>query len=631
MACQDIEGGLLLGNRNMKIKAFILAAGFGTRLRPLTYLIPKPLLPILGKPLLYYLLKKLSCSEIAEIGMNLHYLSEKIETWLKESPFENKVSLFYEKEILGTGGGLKNAEAFLRDTPFLVHNGDVWTTFDLRELLNFHRERKPLATLLVIDNPAINTLYVEKKGNLLGVKGLMEVSNYAKRVTFAGIALYEARFLQYLEKGYSSLVSAWIKAINNGEEISTLEINNPWFDLGTFSSYFRAVKYFLKMRGEKVFFHPEADTEELNWDGYVSVESKTLFKKGSFLKNVLVYAPEKIVKEIYEGGILVEDHFIPISEAKEATFEDINLGGSEKKFIRTKEGFVLMKAGPNYEDLKRSYEYNVFLRDKGVGVPTIKEINLEKGEILFEDLGDVSLYTWLKGKRDLKKIEEKYKEVLEEMIKLHTIKMEDCSKFYIFDFGHFRWESTYFEEKFLNYLCGIKGDVYLRREFDELAKLCDSFSKNLIHRDFQSQNVMLKRGKPYLIDYQGARIGPPGYDLASLLWDPYYKLVEKIRTELIDYYILTRKERDKLFNEIELLESLPYLRVQRHMQALGAYVNLSFFKGKKHFLKFIPQALEYLWEEVNGFSFTSLRKVLEVAMEKIKEWEINETFEEICE
>ncbi|MFN4197014.1 MAG: sugar phosphate nucleotidyltransferase, partial [Caldimicrobium sp.] len=560
----------------MKIKAFILAAGFGTRLRPLTYLIPKPLLPILGKPLLYYILKKLSCKEILEIGINLHHLSEKIETWVKESPFESRVSLFFEKEILGTGGALKNAEAFLKDTPFLVHNSDILASFDLRELLNFHNEKKPLATLLVINDPAINTLYVNEEGNLLGIKGYNEVSNYAKNVTFAGIAIYEPRFLQYLEKGFSSVVSAWIKAIKNGEEIATIEISNPWFDVGTFPTYFRAIKYFLKERGEKVFFYPEADTEELEWDGYVSVESKTYFKKRSFLKNVLVYAPEKIVQDVYEGGILVEENFIPIEEAMEANFEEISIGGSERKFIRIKDGFVVMKMNPNHEELKRSYEYNVFLEAKGVKVPSIEAASFNQGEIFFEDLGDVSLYTWLKGKKDLRKIKEKYKEVLDEMIKLHTIKIENSCLFKFFDFEHFRWESTYFEEKFLNFFCGIKGNFYLHREFDKLAKLCDSFSKNLIHRDFQSQNVMLKKGKPYLIDYQGARIGPSGYDLSSFLWDPYYKLVEKIRKELIDYYILKRKEKEKFFNEKELLESLPYLRVQRHMQALGAYVNLSY-------------------------------------------------------
>lgn len=614
----------------MKLKAFILGAGYGTRLRPLTYLFPKPLLPLLGKPLLYYLLKKLICEEILEIGMNLHYLPEKIEAWIKESPFAKRISLFYEKEILGTGGGIKNAEPFLADLPFLVHNGDVWSPFPIQNLLSFHEERKPLATLLVVDNPSINTLYIDKEGNLLGIKGYNQVSSYAKSVTFAGIALYEPKFLHYLEKGFSTVVSAWIKAINCGEEIKTLQINDPWFDLGTFSSYFRAIKYFLRERGEKVFFYEEADTEELEWDGYVSVESKTFFKKGSFLKNVWIFAPEKIIQTVYEGGILVNDKFINIPEARVASFEEISLGGSERKFIRTKEGFILMKVNDSQEDIKRSYEYNVFLKEKGLSVPVITQKDLEKGEILFEDLGDVSLYTWLKGKKDLRKIEAKYREVLDEMVKLHTVNISDYGLFKVFDFSHFRWESSYFEEKFLNYLCGIKGDSLLHREFDELAKLCDSFSKNLIHRDFQSQNVMLKKGKPYLIDYQGARIGPPGYDLSSFLWDPYYKLDEKMRKRLIDYYIWKRKERENFFNEKELLESLPYLCVQRHMQALGAYVNLAFFKGKRYFLKFIPQAMEYLWEEVVELHLINLRKVLEIAMDRLKNRKINEAFEEVC-
>lgn len=612
----------------MEIKAFILAAGYGTRLRPLTHFLPKPLLPLLGKPLLYYILKNLNKNNFPEIGINLHYMGEKIEAYLRETSYFQKLKIFYEKEILGTGGALKNAEPFLRDAPFLVHNGDVWTNFELKRLIDFHLKERPIATLLVLENFKENKLYIDEEGRLLGLEGYLTPQKFAQKVSFSGIAIYEPEILEYMERSFSSVVTCWLRALESGKEIRTLKLEGSWFDLGTFFSYWKAISFFLRERGERVFFSPEAEVEDLEFNGFLSVESRTFFKKGSFLRNVVVLAQDKIIKEKYEEGILVLEKFIPIEKIE--TVEEIGLGGSERKFFRKRLGLILMKAF-NYdeEEFKRIYKYNYILRKGGIEIPNIIKIFQDKGEILFEDLGDLSLYSWLKGKRDLLKVENMYKKVIEGMIKLHTLNISNKELFQVFDFEHFRWESKYFEEKFLEYLCGIKSDLFLKRELDELAYFCDTFPKNLIHRDFQSQNIMLKKGKPYLIDYQGARFGPPGYDLVSLLWDPYYKLEDTLREKLITYYIQKRREKDKGFDEKRFIESLSYLRVQRHMQALGAYVNLSYFKGKKFFLKFIPQALDYLYGEVKEVGLLNLFKVLERAKEILEKRRFYEELEEV--
>lgn len=611
----------------MKIRAFILAAGYGTRLRPLTNFLPKPLLPLLGKPLLYYILKNLIKNKVIEIGINLHHLGEKIEVYLRESSFFQKITLFYEREILGTGGALKNAESFLREASFLVHNGDVWTNFELIKLLNFHKKEKPLATLLVLDNPRENKLYLDEKGRLLGIEGYLKPQKFIEKVCFSGIAIYEPEIFKYLEKGFSSVVSAWIKALEDGKVIRTLKLEGAWFDLGSFTSYGEAISFFLKERGERVFFHPQAEVEELEYNGFVSIESRTLFKRGSFLRNVVVLAQDRVVSDKFEEGILVGDSFIPIERKKK--LEEISLGGSERKFFRKSPNLVLMKASSDEEEFKRTYKYNLFLKKRGLKVPNIKRISLKKREIIFEDLGDLSLYNWLKGKKNLLKIENKYKEVIEEIIKLHTLKIRNKKLFASFDFAHFRWESSYFEEKFIEFLCKLKSDLSLKRELDELALLCDNFPKNLIHRDFQSQNIILKEGEPYLIDYQSAKLGPPGYDLASLLWDPYYQLEDSLRKRLLEYYIQKRKERDKDFDERKFCESLPYLCVQRHMQAAAAYINLAYFKGKKYFLKFLPQTLDYLFFEVEKVGLRNLKVFLEKGREILKKSKFYEELEEI--
>jgi len=103
-----------------------------------------------------------------------------------------------------------------------------------------------------------------------------------------------------------------------------------------------------------------------------------------------------------------------------------------------------------------------------------------------------------------------------------------------------------------------------------------------------------------IIDYQGARMGPPGYDIASILWDPYYRLKDNMRERLLGYYISKTKGmiREK-FSEKDFRDSLLSCRLQRHMQALGAYGFLSSVKGKKYFLKYAPEGLRLLKEDLS--------------------------------
>jgi aminoglycoside/choline kinase family phosphotransferase len=158
----------------------------------------------------------------------------------------------------------------------------------------------------------------------------------------------------------------------------------------------------------------------------------------------------------------------------------------------------------------------------------------------------------------------------------------------------------------------VKNPSVLDDEFHRLASTVDSFFKTVIHRDFQSQNIIItKYGIPRLLDYQGARIGPPAYDVVSILWDPYYRLEDNMRERLLDYYIdkmkmsnppslpLLKGGKGGFFNTTNFKEILLPCRLQRHMQALGAYGFLSKAKGKKYFLKYVPEGLMLLKEDVS--------------------------------
>src|SRR3990172_3510238 len=114
---------------------FLPAAGLGERLRPITNHPPKPLLPILGKPIIEGILEKLTAVCSGKIGINLHYKPEMIRDWIKNSPYAGRAAFFPEDPILGTGGALKNAESFLSSGPFIVHNSDILLNIDFSRLI----------------------------------------------------------------------------------------------------------------------------------------------------------------------------------------------------------------------------------------------------------------------------------------------------------------------------------------------------------------------------------------------------------------------------------------------------------------------------------------------------------------
>jgi aminoglycoside/choline kinase family phosphotransferase len=170
----------------------------------------------------------------------------------------------------------------------------------------------------------------------------------------------------------------------------------------------------------------------------------------------------------------------------------------------------------------------------------------------------------------------------------------------IFDYDYLRWETGYFLEQFILGLKNISPDDQksLEQEFHQLARKVDAYPKSVIHRDFQCQNIMVTPNSvPRVIDFQGARMAPAAYDVASILWDPYYRIDDGMRARLVNYYLDEMKHHSKGFNEALFLESLVPCRLQRHMQALGAYGFLSMVKGKKYFLKHIPEAVRLLKEE----------------------------------
>jgi len=699
---------------NLNLSAFILAAGLGERLRPITHHIPKPLLPILGKPVLQSVLERIMALPINKIGINLHHKKQIIENWLIQSEYFENITLFHEDPILGTGGALKNAEAFLKKSPFLVHNSDILSDMDLDKLIEFHNSSGNIATLAVHDCQNFNTLIIDEKGYLISViRGLASNSGHPELVSgslepsgnlkekilkrvqndkktnkpsasgsdrlgtiellaFTGIAVYQPEFLQFLPKGNSSVVDAWFNAVSAGHQIGTMDVTGcSWSDIGTPAAYARAVTQELRKNGENVYIHQSVKgCMDAELDGFVVIEKDSVFNQGATLRNCISLpgttigktpddesSPECFltlfwgtrgnapVKKVYEHCVLGPDFTIRLSESDfyntdgQGTFL-IGTGGSDRKYFRVKKNHhseVLMQCIENDPDFQRHIEYTTFFRTYAVPVPELITAEPHTQTAIFEDLGDLSLYSWLKCSRSEDQVEEMYRKVLDILIPMHSVAtahVHECPllETRIFDYEYLRWETTYFLERFIEGFKNRKVDNIssLNAEFHKLALRVDSFPKTIVHRDFQSQNIMItKGGIPRVLDYQGARIGPPAYDVVSLLWDPYHRLGDGLRERLLDYYIHRvtppntplKKEGDialrvrgntareelspftkgglRGITENEFRETLLPCRLQRHMQALGAYGFLSTVKGKTYFQKHIPEGVRLLKEDVS--------------------------------
>jgi len=301
--------------------------------------------------------------------------------------------------------------------------------------------------------------------------------------------------------------------------------------------------------------------------------------------------------------------------------EEIDTGGSVRRFYRCVKGkntFILIidKNPQDYLKLQRH------LYRCGIGVPKVYEVHQDS--IIIEDLGKDSLYTLIsKNKKDIEKY---YKFAINELIKLQIDGYPGAPLNLYYDYNHIKWEQGYFRQFFLHQLCKmeISNLKVLDNDFvclaEELIEKSKPMSNFLMHRDYQSQNILIKDGRARIVDFQSARIGPLTYDLVALLRDAYVKIPKKIEMTLVDYYLHNLKKREFKFKKREFLEVYHLSGLQRHMQALGAFANLSLNKNKPQFKQHIPRGLELLKSELKPSKFKNLSRIVnevaEVAYEK---------------
>jgi len=183
------------------MKAIILAGGLGTRLRPITYRCPKPMIPVKGRPFLEYLLNYLKNQGVRDFVLCLHYMSEKFKEYFGDgSKLGINISYAIEDKPMGTGGALKNAEKFIQGR-FLVLNGDTFLTFDLRRMINYHRRCGGLGTIALVymKSPTrYGIVGVDKDWRIISFSEKRKVD---EGYINAGIYIFERKLLDYIPKG----------------------------------------------------------------------------------------------------------------------------------------------------------------------------------------------------------------------------------------------------------------------------------------------------------------------------------------------------------------------------------------------------------------------------------------------
>jgi NDP-sugar pyrophosphorylase family protein len=244
------------------MKAMILAAGLGTRLKPLTDSVPKAMVTIAGNPLLFYTIQKLLTIGVKEIIINVHHFQEKIIEYVRENKdFGISISFSKEETLLDTGGGLKNVSSFFDDgRPFILHNVDVFSEIDLESMLAYHQHKKSLATLAVRKRKTSRYFLFNQEHHLVGWQSLdtgekkivRHLSQTPENLSFMGIHVISPEIFPFLpDNPVFSIIKAYLDLAQLGQKIVGYRNDvDFWIDLGK-KEHFKIAEEFLTAKKAK--------------------------------------------------------------------------------------------------------------------------------------------------------------------------------------------------------------------------------------------------------------------------------------------------------------------------------------------------------------------------------------------
>jgi len=238
----------------------ILAAGLGTRLKPVTNTIPKALVDVGGKTMLERTIRHLKQYGFDELIINLHHFPDKIKAFLEEEHhFDANITFSEERpEVLDTGGGLKHASWFFNDgSPFFIHNVDVLSDLNLQKVYDHHLNQNALATLVVQERPTSRYLLFDAQNRLCGWentktgrKVVIYENKSLKRLAFSGIHMANPKLFEYMPTGeVFSIMDVYLKAAKEEKIIAYKDLESNWFDIGNLENLNKARNFMSDKNG----------------------------------------------------------------------------------------------------------------------------------------------------------------------------------------------------------------------------------------------------------------------------------------------------------------------------------------------------------------------------------------------
>ena len=569
------------------MKALILAAGFGTRLLPFTKNTPKALFPVAGRPLLHIIILSLQNAGCKAVIINTHHLYKKIDSYLLQQKYSIPVITRYETKILGTGGAIKNVADFWDDNPFMVINSDIFTDIDLKRVYDFHLNHSHPVTLVLHDDPQFNTVSVNKNGFITDFHDSTPLPSHSVsssniyrpgesgKLTFTGIQVLNPQILELIPDNiFSSSIDIYRQLISENKKVCAFIAKEyQWKDIGSPERYNQVVFEQMATEAFKYAFPSWPD--------------------------------KKIFRTKLKGDGSDRNWYRLISGNRSLVMADHNI----RKNQSTSEVDSFVAIGRH-------------LHDKDVPVPEIYLHDTFSGLVFMEDLGDVNLQTLVLNTQKPEEIISYYKSVIGLLGKLSATGAKGFDPVWTYQTSHYNQdlilekECRYFVDAFLRKYIGMNISFKdLEDEFRTLADKALEFSVNgFMHRDMQSRNIMVKNNRFYFIDFQGGRLGPVQYDLASLLIDPYVALSPWVRNQLLNFSVRTLPSVLNIDPD-NFLTCYKYCSITRNLQILGAFAYLSRIKGKRYFEKYIPNAIKILKHNLSALKNREFSKIESIVRE----------------
>ncbi|MGD9189293.1 MAG: sugar phosphate nucleotidyltransferase [Desulfobacteraceae bacterium] len=535
------------------MKAMILAAGLGTRLRPYSRHTPKPLFTIDQRPLLDIIIERLQQSGCEAAMINTHYHHTQIEAFVQAQDYPLPVTTRHEPEILGTGGGIRNMSDFWEDEPMLVLNADIVCDIDLEKIFRFHRQHVAPVTMVMHDCEAFNSVWVDRHNRVVGFQHGSKPAADTRKLAFTGIHVLDRRVLDFLPaSGPAHIIDAYQRMLDSGESISAyVSRDHYWQDIGTPQNYRAAVYDHMA---------PAAFAKAFGTFDRTPIECRRLHGDGSDRQWFRLKAGPQL--------LIMADHGLRMASDQQEVDAYVDIGRH-----------LWACAG---------------------AVPRIWSYDRFAGLVFLEDLGDRNLQQ-AAAELSNSRLMDLYRRVIDRWVDMAMECVKGFDPEWTYQTRQYNRrvilenECRYFVEAFCNGYLGWEIEYEaMAEEFENLAsETLTAEPFGLMHRDLQSRNIMIYNEEIYFIDFQGARPGPLQYDLASLLIDPYVDLPRSVQKDLLAYCADRIAGRYGI-DAAAFQRGYPCCALTRNLQMLGAFSYLSRVKNKTQFETYIPRAVQRL-------------------------------------